>query len=167
MRTWVCNIIIGIKIHHWALVEIYSRDVGVCCQIWGCQGRSFARNTKIMFSNGCWTSNWSRLRVVSQDLAPAQCREPGPLRSHRHNFSLNIACFSSQGIFIAMRYNICPMPIAHQVWNVGSFDRENTEGGLRMISSLLCFYRMNSRGFDKKPDKTGFLFILSVAHTCV
>ena len=33
---------IGIKISRWALVQIYSRDVGVCCQSWG---RSFATNT--------------------------------------------------------------------------------------------------------------------------
>ena len=36
---------IGIKICRWALVQIYSRDVGVCCQSWGGQGRIFATNT--------------------------------------------------------------------------------------------------------------------------
>ena len=37
--------IIGIKICCWALVQIYSQDVGVCCLSWGRQGRSFATNT--------------------------------------------------------------------------------------------------------------------------
>ena len=37
--------VIGIKICRWALVQIYCRDVGVCCQSWGRQGRSFATNT--------------------------------------------------------------------------------------------------------------------------
>ena len=29
----------------------------------------------------------------------------GPLQSHRNSFSLNVVCFPSLGIFIAMRYN--------------------------------------------------------------
>ena len=37
--------IIGIKIRRWALLQIYSRDVGVCCKSWGRQVRSFATNT--------------------------------------------------------------------------------------------------------------------------
>ena len=48
--TWPCELlppldVIGIKICRWALVQIYSQDVGVCCQSWGRQGRSFATNT--------------------------------------------------------------------------------------------------------------------------
>ena len=47
-REWrhlSAHIDIGIKIRRWALVQIYSRDVGVCCKSWGRQGRSFATNT--------------------------------------------------------------------------------------------------------------------------
>ena len=39
------GIVIGIKNRRWALVKIYSRDVGVCCKSWGRQDRSFATNT--------------------------------------------------------------------------------------------------------------------------
>ena len=37
--------VIGIKICCWALVQIYSRDIGACCQSWGRQGRSFVTDT--------------------------------------------------------------------------------------------------------------------------
>ena len=40
------------------------------------------------------------------DLVPAHCCEPGPLWSHRNSFSLNIVCFPSPGIFIAMHYRM-------------------------------------------------------------
>ena len=38
------TIVTGIKICRWAKVQISSRDIGVCCQNWDSQGRSFATN---------------------------------------------------------------------------------------------------------------------------